>query len=68
MICTRTGALLIIDQNQKVIAVEMSYLRGSCDVTRWEGESNESVYERCGMGLYANRVKCGVVEWVKEIL
>ena len=27
--------------------MEMSYLRGACGVTRWEGESNESVYERC---------------------
>ena len=44
---------------------EMSYLRGACGVTGWEGESNESVYERCGMGPCANRVKCGVVEWVK---
>ena len=24
-------------------AVEMSYLRGACGVTRWEGENNESV-------------------------
>ena len=34
-------------------------------MTRWEGESNESVYERCGMGPCAHGVKCGVVEWVK---
>ena len=39
--------------------MEMSYLRGACGVTRREGESNES------MGLCANGVKCGVVEWVK---
>ncbi len=26
-------------------AVEMSYLRGACRVTRWDGENNESVYE-----------------------
>ena len=45
-----------------VCAVEMSYLRGACGVTRWEGESNESVYERCGMGLIANGAKCGVVK------
>ena len=31
------------------------------DVTRWEGESNGR-----GMGTYANRVKCGVVERVKR--
>ncbi len=49
-----------------VCAVEMSYLRGACGVTRWDGESNESVYERCGMGSQANGVNCGVVEWVKR--
>ena len=38
-------------------------LRGACGVTRWKGESKESVYERCAMGLSANGVKCGVVEW-----
>ncbi len=32
-------------------AVEMSYLRGACGVSRWDGLSNASVYERCGMRL-----------------
>ncbi len=45
----------------------MSYLREACGVTRWESESNESVYERCGMGACASGMKCGVVEWEKEI-
>ena len=45
--------------------MEMSYLKGACAVTRWEGESNE----RCSMGPCANGVEwCGVVEWVKRIL
>ncbi len=35
-------------------------------MTRWDGESKESVYERCGMGSQANGVNCGVVEWVKR--
>ncbi len=35
-------------------------------MTRWEEESNESVYERCGMIACANGVNCGVVEWVKR--
>ncbi len=35
-------------------------------MTRWDGESNESVYERCGMGSQVNGVNCGVVEWVKR--
>ncbi len=51
--------------------MEMSYLRGACGVTRWEGESNESVYERCGMGTCASEVwrggigkkKCIEVVW-----
>ncbi len=46
--------------------MEMSHLRGACGVTRWDGESNESMYERCGMGSQANGVNCGVVEWVKR--
>ena len=53
-------------QQSRVRAVEMSYLRGACGVTRWDGESNENVYERCGMGERANGVRCGVVEWVKR--
>ena len=36
--------------------MEMSYLRGACGVTRWDGESNESVYKKCGMGSQANGV------------
>ncbi len=53
-------------QQSRVHAVDMSYLRGACGVTRWDGESNKSVYERCGMGSRANGVNCGVVEWVKR--
>ena len=34
-------------------------------MTRWEGDSNENVCERRGMGPCANEVKCCVVEWVK---
>ena len=46
--------------------MEISYLRGACGVSRWESESNESVYERCGMRICANGVMCGVVEWVNR--
>ena len=49
-------------QQSRVHAVEMSYLRQACGVTRQKDESNESVYERCGMGTCA---KCSVVQWVK---
>ncbi len=53
-------------QQSRVHVVEISYLRGTSGVARWDGESNESVYERCGMGNHANGVNCGVVEWVKR--
>ena len=48
-------------QQSRVCGVEMSYLRGASGVTRWESESNESVYERNDTGPCANGVKCGVV-------
>ena len=54
-------------QQSRVRAVEMSYFRGASEGTRWDGESNESVYGRCVMGSHGNGVNCGVVEWVKEI-
>ena len=44
------------------MAVKINYLRGAFGVTRWEDESNESVYERCGMGPCANGMNCGVME------
>ncbi len=53
-------------QQSRVCAVEMSYLRGACGATRWDGESNESVYETCGMGSCGNGVNCVMVEWVKR--
>ena len=43
--------------------VKISDLIGACGMTRWEGESNGSLYERCGMGTCTNGMKCGVVEW-----
>ncbi|KAK3889856.1 hypothetical protein Pcinc_006182 [Petrolisthes cinctipes] len=50
----------------RIGAVEMSYLRGACRHTRGDGESNESVYERCGMSEKAIGIECGVVERVKR--
>ncbi len=35
-------------------------------MTSWDGESNESVYERCNMRSHVNGVNCGIVEWVKR--
>ena len=37
--------------------MEISYLREACGVIKWEGESNESMYERWGMETHANGVK-----------
>ncbi len=51
-------------QQSRVHSVEMSYLRGACGMTRWEGESNEHVYERFCLGVCSSRVKYGMVEWV----
>ncbi len=53
-------------QQSRVCAIEMSYLRGACGVSRWDGLSNESVYERCGIRGRGSDAECGVVEWVKR--
>lgn len=53
-------------QQSTAHAVERSYLRRACNVTRWYGESNESGYERCGMGTCAMEVNCELVEWVNK--
>ncbi len=39
-------------------AVEMSYLKGACGVNRWDGASNVSVYEICGMRGHGSGVGC----------
>ncbi len=41
-------------QRSRVQAVEMSYLRSACGVSRMDGMINEGVYERFGMN-----VSCG---------
>ena len=38
-------------------AVEMNHLKGACGVTGWEGESDESVYEKYSMETCANSEK-----------
>ncbi len=35
-------------------------------MSRWDGLSNESVYERCVMRGHGSGAGCGVVEWVKR--
>ncbi len=44
-------------------AVEMSYLRSACGVSRMDGMSNETVYEHFGM---CHVVKGRSVEWWKK--
>ncbi len=48
----------------RVHSVEMTYQRGACGVNRWDGVSNESMYERCGMRGHGRG--WDVVEWVKR--
>ncbi len=35
-------------------------------MTKWDGEGNENVYEKCGMGSQVNGVNYGVVQWMKR--
>ncbi len=53
-------------QQLRVHAKEMNYLRGVCRMSRWDGLTNESVYERCSMRERGSVVVCRVVEWVKR--
>ncbi len=53
-------------QRSRVQAVEMSYLRSACGVSRMDGVNNESMYERFGMSHVGVGKKCGVVEEVKR--
>ncbi len=39
----------------------MSYMRGACGVSGWDGESNEDLYRRFGMSEAAVEMDCGVV-------
>ncbi len=47
-----------ISQRSRVQAVEMSYLRGACGVSRRDGMVNESVYDRFGMCQGGQGKKC----------
>jgi len=44
----------------------MSYIRGACGLSRWDGESNVNVYDNFVMGTTTKGIDCGVVEWVKR--
>jgi len=53
-------------QKSRIQAVEMSYLRGACGLSRMDGESNESVYKKFGVSVKGEGMNCGVVEVVKH--
>ncbi len=53
-------------QRSRVQAVERSYLRSACGVSKMDGMSNESVFECFGMCYVGEGKKCGVVEEVKR--
>lgn len=54
-----------VAQQSRTPSVEITYTRGSCEVSRWDGESNKGVYENLGVGVTTIGVGCGVAEWVK---
>ena len=53
-------------QRSRIRAVEISFLRSACGVSRMDGESNERVYERFDMASRGDGTQCGVVEYVKR--
>ncbi len=56
-------------QRSQIRAVEMSYMRGACGMSRWNRESNEDTYGRFGMSEAAVGVlwvACGVSRWDRE--
>lgn len=46
-------------------ALDVSYIRGSCAVPRWNEEGNEDMYGRLGIDVTVDEGDCGMVEWVK---
>ncbi len=52
-------------QSQILQAVEVSYMRGACGVSRWDAESNEDMYGRFDMSEAGVGMDCEEVEWVK---
>ncbi len=53
-------------QRSRVQAVEMSYLRSACGISRMDAMSSECVYECFVMCHAGEGKKCGVVEDVKQ--
>jgi len=53
-------------QQSRIQAVEMNYLRGACNISRRDMESNARIYRRFGMESDGVGIRCGVVEWVKR--
>ncbi len=53
-------------QQSQIQAVEISYMRDDCGVSKWDRQSNGNMYGRFGMNETALGMDCGVVEWVKR--
>ncbi len=53
-------------QGSRVQAVEMSYLRSACGLSRMDGMRNESVYERFGMCHMGRRTGHGMERSSRE--
>ncbi len=53
-------------QRSRVQAIENSYLRSACGVSRMDGMNNERVYEHFGMCYVSEGKKCRAVEEVKQ--
>ncbi len=66
--CCRGLVRLHESKRSRVQAVEMSYLRSACGVSRMDGVSNESVYDHFGMSHVGVGKKCGVVEVKQQTL
>ncbi len=52
-------------QRSRIQALEVSYLRGGCGVSRMDATNNESVNGRFGMFSKGEGMSCGVVNVVK---
>ena len=44
-------------QQSRIRAVEVSYVRGVCEASRWDEESNENVSDNFGISATAKRNK-----------
>lgn len=48
-----------VAQQSQIQVIEVNYLRDACGGSRWDGESNERVYERFSTGITVVGMDCG---------